>query len=165
MDQPFYYGNKAQFPVGKDRDGRIITGFYAGRTHRIIDNRRCYLGLPVNEDILNRVISYMEECSVEPYDGGDRHRNRASRANTQRIFSGEVMVCLVVNAKSCHRVKKNWWERLRAITGMASITISINRKKTNVIMGGDIRLIWGKTYITDSIGDISIGYHRFPLSG
>ena len=100
MDQPFYYRNKAQFPVGKDRDGRIITGFYAGRTHRIIDNRRCYLGLPVNEDILNRVISYMEECSVEPYDeetGTGIVRHVLIRSG---FSSGEVMVCLVVNAKS-----------------------------------------------------------------
>ena len=41
MDQPFHYRNKAQFPVGKSKDGRIITGFYAGRTHSIIENRDC----------------------------------------------------------------------------------------------------------------------------
>ena len=88
MDQPFYYRNKAQFPVGKDRDGRIITGFYAGRTHRIIDNRRCYLGLPVNEDILNRVISYMEECSVEPYDE-ETGTGIVRHVLIRRIFSGK----------------------------------------------------------------------------
>ena len=161
MEQPYYYRNKAQFPVGKDKDGRIITGFYAGRTHRIIDNRRCYLGLPVNEDILNHVISYMEECGVEPYNeetGAGIVRHVLIRCG---FYSREIMVCLVVNAKSLPASEK-LVERLKNVSGMASITISVNRKKTNVIMGEDIRLLWGKPYITDSIGTIQ--YQISPLS-
>ena len=49
MEQPFHYRNKAQFPVGKSKDGRIITGFYAGRTHSIIENRDCALGVSQNK--------------------------------------------------------------------------------------------------------------------
>ena len=53
MDEPYHYRNKAQFPVGMDKDGHIVTGFYAGRTHTIIPNRDCALGLPVNKEILD----------------------------------------------------------------------------------------------------------------
>src|SRR5699024_6320801 len=42
MEQPFRYRNKAQFPVGTDKEGNLVTGFYAGRTHDIINNRNCY---------------------------------------------------------------------------------------------------------------------------
>ena len=64
MDQPFHYRNKAQFPVGKSKDGRIITGFYAGRTHSIIENRDCALGVTRNKEVLDRVIAHMEKFHI-----------------------------------------------------------------------------------------------------
>ena len=48
MEHPFHYRNKAQFPVGMDKNGRLIAGFYAGRTHTIIENRDCALGVAEN---------------------------------------------------------------------------------------------------------------------
>ena len=60
MEEPYHYRNKAQFPVGKNKDGKIITGFYAGRTHSIIDNRECILGVKQNKEVLDRVIGHME---------------------------------------------------------------------------------------------------------
>ena len=68
MEEPFHYRNKAQFPIGRDKNGKIIAGFYAGRTHSIIANTDCLLGAEENEAILNEVISWMEVCKVEPYD-------------------------------------------------------------------------------------------------
>ena len=68
MKDPFHYRNKAQFPVGRNRDGKIVTGFYAGRTHSIIENRDCVLGVPQNREILDRVIDYMETYDISPYD-------------------------------------------------------------------------------------------------
>ena len=59
MDEPYHYRNKAQFPVGRDREGRTVTGFYAGRTHTIIPNRNCLLGMPMNEKILETVLSFI----------------------------------------------------------------------------------------------------------
>ena len=56
MDEPFYYRNKAQFQIGTDREGKIVTGFYAGRTHQIIPNIDCALGVPVNQDILQMIL-------------------------------------------------------------------------------------------------------------
>ena len=58
--QPFRYRNKAQFPIGTDKDGRVIAGFYAGRTHSIIENTDCALGVEVNEEILNCILDFME---------------------------------------------------------------------------------------------------------
>ena len=57
MEQPWHYRNKAQFPVGTDKDGRIITGFYAGRTHSIIANTDCALGVEENQPILQKVLA------------------------------------------------------------------------------------------------------------
>ena len=68
MENPFRYRNKAQFPIGQDRNGKLITGFYAGRTHQIMENRNCYLGVEQNEEILNRILAWMEENGVPAYN-------------------------------------------------------------------------------------------------
>ena len=68
MEEPYFYRNKAQYPVGTDREGNVITGFYAGRTHSIIANTECYLGAPENKDILEIILDYMKKNHVSAYD-------------------------------------------------------------------------------------------------
>ena len=161
MDEPYHYRNKAQFPVGKNKEGRIITGFYAGRTHTIIENRDCALGVSQNKEVLDRVIAHMEAFGIEPYNeetGKGLVRHILIRYG---FFTGEVMVCLVLNGSSIPQ-KETLIEHLLEIPGMTSITINVNKKRSNVILGEEIRLLWGKPYITDKIGDIS--YQISPLS-
>ena len=100
MEQPWHYRNKAQFPVGTDKDGRIITGFYAGRTHSIIANTDCALGVEENEPILQKVLAYMQNEKVSAYDettGQGLVRHILIRKG---FTFGEIMVCLVINGKS-----------------------------------------------------------------
>ena len=68
MEHPYYYRNKAQFPVGYDRDGNIVTGFYASRSHNIIPVEDCRLGVPQNKEILDIIKEWMNECGITPYD-------------------------------------------------------------------------------------------------
>lgn len=161
MDEPYHYRNKAQFPVGRAKDGRIVTGFYAGRTHTIIENRDCALGVPENKEVLDRVISHMEKYGAQPYDevtGKGLVRHVLIRYG---FFTGGVMVCLILNGSGLPK-EEELVETLREIPGMTSITININKKRNNVILGDELRLLWGKPYITDKIGDIS--YQISPLS-
>ena len=72
MDKPFAYRNKAQFPIGTDAGGQAAAGFYAGRTHNIIANTDCALGVPQNKAILEAVLDYMKECGVPAYDEKSR---------------------------------------------------------------------------------------------
>lgn len=161
MEQPWHYRNKAQFPVGRNREGRIVTGFYAGRTHSIIENRDCVLGMPVNREVLDRVISHMEKYGIEPYDemtGKGLVRHILIRYG---YYTGEVMVCLVVNGNQIPE-EKQLIASLREIPGMTSIMLNINRKRTNVILGEHICRLWGPPYITDRIGNLR--YQISPLS-
>ncbi len=161
MDEPYHYRNKAQFPVGRNKEGKIITGFYAGRTHTIIENRDCALGVPENKEVLDRVISHMEKWNIAPYDettGNGLVRHVLIRYG---YFTGEVMVCLILNGTKLPH-EDELTEKLREIKGMTSITINVNKKKSNVILGEEIRILWGQGYITDKIGDIS--YQISPLS-
>ena len=59
MENPWRYRNKAQFPVGYDRDGNLVAGFYAGRTHTIIPCGDCLLGVPENKLVLERILDWM----------------------------------------------------------------------------------------------------------
>lgn len=161
MEEPFYYRNKAQFPIGIDKEGKAVTGFYAGRTHQIIPNTECALGVPVNQDILKIVIEFMNQYGVAAYDESTQTGLVRHVLIRYGFTTKEIMVCLVVNGEKIPYVDK-LVEQLVQIEGMTSITYSINRENTNVIMGKDIRLLWGQEYITDYIGDVK--YQISPLS-
>ena len=161
MDEPYHYRNKAQFPVGTDKEGHIVTGFYAGRTHTIIPNRDCALGLPVNREILDIVIDFMEKYHISTYDektGKGLVRHVLIRCG---FSSQEKMVCLIINGKSLPHGEK-LVEALRKIDGMTSISLNCNTERTNVILGHKTIVLWGQEYITDQIGDIS--YEISPVS-
>lgn len=150
MEEPWHYRNKAQFPMGTDKDGRLITGFYAGRTHSIIANTDCALGVQENRLILEAVLAYMRENNVSAYDESTGKGLVRHILIRKGFTSGEMMVCLVINGSRLP-AQEHLVEALRAIDGMTSIWLNINQKNTNVIMGAESRLLWGQDTITDVI--------------
>lgn len=161
MDDPFYYRNKAQFPFGTDKDGNPVTGFYAGRTHDIIQNTDCMLGVKVNKEILEVILDFMKKYKIKSYNektGKGLIRHALIRYG---FTTKEIMVCLVINGKTIPH-KEALIEKLTAIEGMTSITTSTNTKNTNVIMGNSYDVLWGKGYIEDYIGNVK--YQISPLS-
>lgn len=97
MEDPWHYRNKAQYPVSTDREGNLITGFYAGRTHTVISNTDCALGAEENRIILETILEYMRENQVSAYDevtGRGLVRHILIRKG---FTSAEIMVCLVIN--------------------------------------------------------------------
>ena len=161
MEDPFHYRNKAQFPIGTDREERLIAGFYAGRTHSIIDNHDCALGIKENKEILEIVLEHMRRLGISAYNettgkGLIRHVMIRYGFRTKQI-----MVCLVVNGRKIPG-EKELVQALTAIPGMTSIALNVNRENTNVILGREIRLLWGQGYIEDYIGEVK--YQISPLS-
>ena len=161
MEHPFGYRNKAQFPFGTDKEGNPITGFYAGRTHDIIANTDCALGVEKNKEILEIILQYMRENKIKSYDektGKGLIRHALIRYGFK---TKEIMVCLVVNGKKLPKAE-SLIEKLIQIEGMTSITISSNTRRDNVIMGDSYEILWGQGYITDYIGNVK--YQISPLS-
>ena len=150
MEEPFRYRNKAQFPVGYDKNGEIVFGFYAARSHRVIPVDDCLLGVEENGLILAQIKEYMQQCGVKPYDevtGKGLLRHVLIRKG---FHSGQLMVCLVVNGKELPQ-EDVLIEKLQSIEGMHSISININTANTNRILGDEVRLLWGEPCITDDI--------------
>lgn len=161
MDEPYYYRNKSQFPVGRDKNGKVNIGFYAGRTHYIIDTNHCYISAEVNIPIIKFLRSFIEKYNIEPYNESN-HTGLIRHILTRVGYSsGEVMVCLVLNGKDIFN-KKELVDGLRKIPGMKSICLNVNTSKTNSILGDKIIKVWGEPYITDYIGPVK--YRISPLS-
>ncbi len=158
---PFHYRNKAQFPVGRDKEGKIISGFYAGRTHSIISVNDCLLGTGVNKTVMDIVKMYMTLEGVKPYDevthkGVVRHVLIREGKHT-----GQVMVCIIINGDKLPQVDR-LVEQLLKVSGMTDISLNINKEKNNVILGDKIINLYGPGYIEDYIGDVK--FRISPLS-
>ena len=161
MKEPYHYRNKAQFPIGKDKDGKLTAGFYAARTHSLIPVDECYLGAKINEPILGKILQIMEQEHIEPYDE-KTHTGLVRHILIRFGFTTkEIMVCFILNGKKLPKQEK-FIAALTEIPGMTSISVNRNEKDTNVIMGEKTITIWGSDYITDYIGDIK--YQISPQS-
>ena len=161
MQEPYRYRNKAQFPVGYDKEGNLVAGFFASRTHNIIPVQDCLLGKEGNGRILSLILDTMKSYGVSAYD------EKTGKGCVRHILirygekTGEWMVCFVINGKKLPHAE-SFIEVLKDLPGMTSITYNINKEKTNVIMGSKVCPLWGQTYITDYIGNVK--YQISPLS-
>ena len=174
MEQPFYFRNKMQFPVGLDRDGKVVIGFYAGRTHSIIDMDSCAIGHPVNDYIIRHLRGWLEENQSETGDfiyDEEAHRGRVRHILTKVGFAtGELMVCLVVNGMQLSDKKQESGQLESGLVSvltnavdeynksceglritLSSVLLNANTEKTNRILGDKVRTLYGRDYIEDRL--------------
>ena len=164
MEHPWRYRNKAQFPIGTGKDGQPIAGFYAGRTHSLIPvpELDCLLGCEENKELLRVILDFMKEFKISAYDE-NLHKGLVRHALLRKGFSSnELMVCLVINGNKLPHAEQFVERLLELPMNVASISLSVNKEKTNVIMGTEIINLYGPGYITDKIGNIE--YRISPLS-
>lgn len=163
MEEPYRYRNKCIFPIGRDKNGNIISGFYARRSHDIIEVDDCIAGAEVNKRIKNALIDYMNESGITVYD------ESLHTGIIRRIFireaenSGEIMVVISINGDALPR-RERLIKRLKKISDkIVSVYININKKKTNNVLGEKNKLIYGKETIKDTLCGISfnISPHSF----
>lgn len=146
----FRYRNKAVFPLGIGRDGRIRAGFYAARTHHIIECGDCLIGSRKNQAIVSAVIDFMEKRQIQPYDektGSGVFRHILIR----EAESGDVLVSLIINAADLKEKEELVSMLLEAEPQIKSISLNINKERNNVILGGEIKNIYGPGYIEDTL--------------
>lgn len=158
------YRNKAQYPVGRDKDGRIIAGFYAPHSHRIVECENCILQPQEFSNILKTVTDWMSEYKIEPYN--ETTHSGLVRHIFLRIApaTGEIMLCLVINGKPSELGHTK--DLITAVTStnenVKGIVLNINHENTNSIMGKKCVTIFGSDKITDIMGGVK--YEISPLS-
>lgn len=165
MDSPFRYRNKAQYPVGEDKDGNIVMGFYAGHTHSIIacPDDDCMLGHSDNAFILNTVKEWMKEYGVRAYNE-NIHKGTVRHVLIRTGYhTDEVMVCLVTKKMLRKEAADGLVRAIQKLKlNIASLVVNINKEDTNVILGKECITLYGRPYIEDYIGDIK--FQISPLS-
>ena len=155
------YRNKMLLPVGYDKSGNVVAGFYRARTHEIIPCSACSIAYPEFLVITDTVLSHLKEFNIAPYSE-EKHAGIVRHIFIRRgEHSGEIMVGLIVNLKknlkSALHTEELTKKLLATNANIISIAININTKKTNVILGDETLTVYGKKYLTDSMNQISFG--------
>lgn len=158
MTEPWRYRNKAQVPFAQ-MDGKLVGGFYAQGSHRIIDMDTCLIQHENNDEVIRRVKSISREMGISAYDEAT-HKGLLRHVVVKiGVRTGEMMLVLVTNGERIPRVE-DLISRLReALPNVKSICHNVNREKTNVIFGNRTSVLWGAEVIHDYIGDV-----RFAIS-
>ncbi len=174
MEHPVHYRNKAQYPVGRDKNGKIVTGFYATHSHTIVSCDTCEIQAPVNEVICRTVRNHMEQYGILPYEE-ETHQGLVRHILTRvGAVTGEVLVCLIINGTKLPQAEQLAAALKDAVADFSAkdaaapalklvgVCLNVNKERTNVILGEKILPVWGETYITDYIGEVA--YRISPLS-
>jgi 23S rRNA (uracil1939-C5)-methyltransferase len=150
MEDPWRYRNKAQFPVGFSND--VVIGFYANRSHDIIDTDKCVIQDKINDKIIKVFKEYIRRFNIPVYDEAT-HKGLIRHIVTRKGFkTGEVMVCIVVNGESIPETDYLIEKLTGKVPEIKSIVININKRQSNVILGTTNTTIYGEGAIYDYIG-------------
>ncbi len=150
-EQPDHYRNKAQLPVGAGPNGQISLGFYAARSHRIIDCGECLLQPEEFTAAMNAFKEWERRTRDDVYD------ESTGRGHLRHLFlrkaesTGEIMVCVVVNGNGVHNEPELADILEKNVPGLKSVVVNSNREKTNVILGKKCRTVRGQDFITDEL--------------
>ena len=143
------YRNKAQYPV-TEKDGRACAGFFRAGSHEVIDAQRCLL-LPEQMDrVKDLVLRHMNKFRIPAYQ--ERTHTGLVRHIYVRIgaVSGQILVCLAVNGGGVPHHEELIRE-LKKIPGFATLVLSVNRERTNVVLGKEEIVLYGPGWIEDTL--------------
>ena len=161
--QTEHYRNKAQYPVGTDtRNGSPLIGFYAFNSHRIVPCTDCLLQPEVFKDILEAVSNWMTDFRVSAYDESKKQGLLRHIYIRRAHFTGEIMVCLVINGEGIPHGSELIEELRASIPDFKTFVININKSSTNVIMGDTCKTLYGDGFITDTL--LGCRFKISPLS-
>ena len=162
MEKPFHYRNKAQYPLGINKEGEPVIGVFANRTHEVIPMEKCLIQNPESEEIAKFVLQFIKRNKISIYDektGKGLFRHIVIKVG---IKTGQIMCILVINGKSIPKESQLKDELVERFPRIKTIVKNINMKNTNVILGQENINIYGNGYIEDKLGEYT--FKISPLS-
>ena len=162
MENPFHYRNKAQYPIGINKEGQPIIGVFANRTHEVIPIEKCYIQNPKSEEIAKFILNFIKEHNISIYNESTRQGLFRHIVIKIGIKTNEIMCILVINGKTIPKEKELIEEILKKFSNVKTIVKNINTKNTNVILGQENINIYGDGYIQDILGEYT--FKISPLS-
>ncbi len=148
----FNYRNKVLIPVGEDKDGNIIHGFFRRKSHDIINTKGCVVQDNDSVIICNLVTEWMKSYNIKPYNF-ETGKGIVRHIYIRKAFStGNIMTGIVATKENISHIEK-LIESLKEIKGVSSVILNINSEKTNVILGNKTKILWGDEYLKDKISD------------
>ena len=159
MENPYYYRNKAQYPVGMYKDKNPVIGVFANRTHEIIPIKECLIQNKESQELAKFVLEFIKENKISIYNEKTRMGLIRHIVTKVGLKTNEVMLVLVINGKEIPKEDKLVEKVLEKFKNVKSIVKNINNKNTNVIMGKENINLYGNGYIRDILG----GY-KFKIS-
>lgn len=163
MENPYEYRNKLVFPLDVDKEGKPVCGFYAARSHRVVELKRCLLGNGAHQKIIQAVLDYINKNKISIYNE-ERHEGLFRRIFIRQGFkSGEIMVVLSVNGKKLPKIEELTKNIVNAEKNVKSIILNINTKRTNLVLGDENITVYGQERINDTLceAQYSISPHSF----
>lgn len=162
MDNPFHYRNKAQYPVGKDKDGNPTIGVFANRTHEIISIKKCLIQNEQIEKVAKYIFSFIVKNNISIYDEKTRKGLVRHIVTKIGIKTNEIMCIIVINGKELPKEKQLVGEIVEQFENVKTIVKNINTDNTNVILGKQNISIYGDGVIKDKLEDFT--FYISPLS-
>ena len=158
-DYPYAYRNKLQIPVGVDKDGQNVIGFYAEHSHRIVPITSCAIHPEWSEKLIAIVKRYMAECAVKGYD--ETTKTGAVRHIVAREIGGRYIVTLVTAKRNLPNLTY-LVELLTSALRQVTLYLNFNDQDTNVIMGKEFQLIHGEGFFEAE--EQGIRYEAGPMT-
>ena len=156
------YRNKAQYPLALTAEGKTLIGFYAKKSHRVVDCRDCLLQPKEFEKILRVIEHWAAQYGITIYSEKER-RGLLRHIYIRKGFkTNQIMVCLVVTSRLVPKSEKLVEALLKENKNIKSIVLNVNAENTNVVLSKNCITVWGDDYIEDEL--CSLRFRISPLS-
>jgi 23S rRNA (uracil1939-C5)-methyltransferase len=153
MENPMYYRNKLQYPVGTNENGEAVIGVYSERTHKIIPTQNCKIQNEISQNIANDILNFINENKIPAYNEETLEGILRHIVIRIGVTTNEIMVTLVVNAMKFPKEKELVEFLTQKYQEIKTIAKNLNNKNTNVILGDKTEIIFGDGYIYDYLGE------------